>query len=141
MWSYWVVVGAIPIDGQNTCCPMVRCDSIRAVYHRMRIEDSQAFVHILDIPHSRINDRICPLNSPPQLLTERGFAAEARHFFIGKELDPPIRDTHLPFNVTSLPKKPTVSKPCDQMTVSVPSTHQPPYLPELDHAMRKWFGA
>ena len=81
------------------------------------------------------------LNPPLQLLTKYGYAAEARYFFAGKEPDPPIRDSHLPFNVISHPEKPTASKPRDQMIVSVPSTRQPPYSPELDHAMQKWFGA
>ena len=111
----------------------------------MRIEDAPikllSIFFVLPTLVSTIEFLRSPrLISPLQLLTEHGFAAEARYLFTGKEPDPPIRGSHLPFNANLLPELPTVGKPCDKMTVSVPSTRHPPHSPELDHAMRKWFG-
>ena len=74
------------------------------------------------------------------LLTEHGFEAEMRYLCTGKEPDPPVRESRLPFNATSLPEKPTVSELYGRMTVSFPLTRQPPYSPEFDPTMRKWFG-
>ena len=133
--------------GRNTCCPTVRYGSIRAVYRWMCIKGPcpvklLSIFFILPTLVSTIEFLRSPrLISPLQPLTEHGLAAEVRYFFTGKELDPPIRNTHLPFNVVSHPGKPTVSKPCDQMVVSVPATRQPPYSPESDDTVRKWFGA
>ena len=75
----------------------------------------QASVHIRYIPHSCIrHGRIFSPpnpNLPPSSLVKHGIAAVLWYFFTGnKELDLPIWNSHLPFNVTSHPEKPTVSK-------------------------------
>lgn len=131
---------------RHTCCPTVRYGSIRVVYHRMLMEYPPikllALFFILPTFISTVEFCCSPrLNPPLQLLTKHGYAAEARYFFTGKGPDQPIRDSHLPFNATSHPEKPTPSRPRDQMVISVPRTCRTPCSPELDRTMRGWFGA
>ena len=65
----------------------------------------------------------------------RLFLAEVRYLMTGIESYPPVQDSHLPYNVASYPEKPTLVKPCDQITTSVRSTYQPLPLSELDSAV------
>ena len=59
-----------------------------------------------------------------------------RRCFTRKKLSPPAQDHHLPFNVTSYPKKPAVGKPPGQIARYLQSTHRPPLLPELDYEIQ-----
>ena len=59
----------------------------------------------------------------------RSFLTEVTFLLTGVEPYGPIQDTHLPFNATPDLEKLTSGKLCDQIIMSVRSTHQPlPFL-------------
>ena len=136
-----------PWMGKNMCCPTVRYGSTHAVYNWMHIEDPVKLLSIFFIFPTFVSTigflRSTGFKSLGQALSEYEHKAEVRYFFTGREPDPPIQDTDLPTHVVSHPEEPTFSKPSDQMVVSVPSTSQPPHLPELDQVdgSRTTYGA
>ena len=117
--------------------------SLCIVDHRMLIEylpvqllsmffAVPALISTAKLVHFRRLDLFHLLQRLPRLCS-----AEARYLMTGKEPDPTVQDSHLPFNITSYPEGPTLGKPRDRIVTNIRSTHQhrPPLLPELDYAM------
>jgi hypothetical protein len=63
----------------------------------------------------------------------RSFLAEVVFLLAGKVLDPPIRDSRLPFDPVSYPEKPTPSRPHDRTVTRVRLTRRSSLLPELSY--------
>ena len=52
-------------------------------------------------------------------------SAEVRYLITGYEPGPPVKDSHLPFPVTSYPEEPNLGKLRDRITTSVRSSYRP----------------
>ena len=70
----------------------------------------------------------------------RLFLTEVRYLATGIEPGPPDQDNHLPFNITSYPREPTLGKLRDRITTSVRSAHRSLFLLELDSVWRQGTG-
>ena len=51
--------------------------------------------------------------------------------------DPPIVDSHLPFNITSYPEEPTLGKPSDRIIIRVRLIRRSSLLPGLDYTVMR----